>query len=81
MSLSCQCSHYSQYTVRMFGKSGRKKKTLNLYTNKTSQLIKKIKKIKTSSVYICGRKSVFTVQLYFSVVTHLQENQHHLEIL
>lgn len=59
-----------------------KKTKLNLYTNKTSQLIKnKTKKKTTFSVYICGRKSVFTVQLYFSVATHLQENQHHLEIL
>lgn len=58
-----------------------KKKKLNLYTNKTSQLIKNKTKKTTFSVYICGRKSVFTVQLYFSVATHLQENQHHLEIL
>lgn len=57
-----------------------KNKKLNLYTNKTSQLIKNKTK-KTFSVYICGRKSVFTVQPYFSVATHLQENQHHLEIL
>lgn len=58
-----------------------KKTKLNLYTNKTSQLIKNKTKKKQHSVYICGRKSVFTVQLYFSVATHLQENQHHLEIL